>query len=190
MNECKNYFNSIADKWSLNEDYNHDELKSFLSFLPIKEGDRVLDVACGTGKISEILYELSSNDVDAIDVSDKMIEHALEKHNNPRIHFECRDFFDNQKIYDVIVIFNAYPHLMEVEKLASVAFNSLSKDGYLVIAHNLSRKELDSHHAFVPTNVSRTLGGVDSEYQNFVRYFKPIKLEDTDHSFVMVLKKS
>ena len=91
MNQTvKDFFNLVADN------YNHDDnprIDELLSLLNIQKGMRILDLATGKGIISERLYQLSQNDVIALDISEKMIEAAKSRIDNPHIHFIVGNFY-------------------------------------------------------------------------------------------------
>jgi ubiquinone/menaquinone biosynthesis C-methylase UbiE len=47
--------------------------------IPVRQGSRILDVGCGTGRFSAALAEHFGSEVDAIDPSEKMLEQARRK---------------------------------------------------------------------------------------------------------------
>jgi SAM-dependent methyltransferase len=64
--------------------------KPFLSFADIAPGDRVLDVACGTGVLTKALAELGAR-VIGIDASDGYLEGARRHRSHPNIAYEHGD---------------------------------------------------------------------------------------------------
>ena len=54
MNNIKDFFNSLAPTWDKNE-VNIKQINKLLLSLPIKKNDFILDLGCGTGKISSSL---------------------------------------------------------------------------------------------------------------------------------------
>ena len=62
--DTREFFNNLASSWSK---YSTEEqikkAKTLLDILDIKEGTRVLDLACGTGVISNTLYNYSKRNV-------------------------------------------------------------------------------------------------------------------------------
>ncbi len=187
MNDVKDFFDNIAHKWA-NEECNTQQLREFLSVLPIKKGDKVLDVACGQGKISGILRDMAGEEVDAIDLSPNMIDYA--KKNVPvGVNFAVADFNDCKAEYDVVVVFNAYPHFVDIAKFVSTTSRAVKKGGYLAILHNMSRAELDKHHNGISSNISRKLDDVAIEYAHFENQFNSILQKDDEKSFVMILQR-
>ena len=139
------FFNKAAINW--NDMKRSERLLERLEEIPIKKGDRVLDIGCGTGVISNWLYERSQRQVHAIDVSPNMIDIAINTHHVNDIKFECIDFYEmNESGYDLLVCFDAYPHFLDTRTFAKKANELLNKGGYLVILHDIGRKELDKHH--------------------------------------------
>ena len=104
MNNVKEFFDSVASSWDKRERKSYDELNSFIKeYVPIKEGMKALDLACGTGIITNILYNITNREIDAVDISSEMIKCAISKNNNPNIHFICDDFLNINGEYDIIV---------------------------------------------------------------------------------------
>ena len=190
--EIKEFFDNLAPSWDKKQNDTEEGLKSFLSILNIKKGEAILDVGCGTGKISGILYQLSSKDVIGIDISKNMIDIAKEKYkDNPHVKFINEDFtLSNYSSYDHIVIFNAYPHFLDVDLLSEVLYNSLKEGGRVSIVHNLSRQQLDSHHSGEQVKiVSRFLLPVKQEANQFSSKFKILKAEEDDKHYFIQLQK-
>ena len=61
----------------------------FLEFVGVREGERVLDVGCGTGSLAAAVLQSSQRvEVDGVDGSPEYIEHAKSHHVDPRLR--CR----------------------------------------------------------------------------------------------------
>lgn len=188
-NPIKEFFDSKASNWSLDNKID-DRIKTLLRRIGIKEGDAVLDVACGCGVITSYLHELSNSHVDAIDLSPKMIEEAKKQNECNDISFECADFysFDKNKQYDAIVVYNAYPHFTDVEAFKTSAIRLLKDGGRLAIVHSLSRKELDSHHNGLGPNISRSLNNPSEEGSCLSPLAILVAEESVEHYIVLVQK--
>ncbi len=190
MENIKEFFNEKAENWNKNEKATKEELRECLSIIPINKGDKVLDLACGTGIISELLFERTKCTVRAIDLSDKMIEIAKKTHDVNNIKFECINFYDYiGDEFDAIVCFNAFPHFLDVEKFVEKAQKLIKKDGILVIMHNMGRESLDKHHDAFAKNVSRHLKSPKEEYVAFSNSFYLEDSLDSKDKYYMILRK-
>lgn len=186
----KDFFNSKADKW--NDGITNEErlsAKSIIDSLGIKDNMKVLDLACGTGIVSSFIYNQSKTKVVAIDLSENMITKAKELNKNDNIEFRCIDFFELNESFDYIVCFNAYPHFLDVEKFKQKLYSSLNNGGYFAICHNISRKELDSHHAAHCMNISRFLDEVNEEAKKYSNLFEIIKSSESNSHYLIIGKK-
>lgn len=185
------FFDCLSENWDENELSSKDERRKFLSFLDIKEGEKVLDLACGTGVITSLLQEKSKCEVVGLDISPKMIEKAKEKErNNPYIHYYVGDFitYDLNEKFDHIVVFNAYPHFLDREVFKNKVLKLLNKDGKLEIIHNISRKEIENHHKGGANPYSRGLLAPLDEAQLYLPEMKVLLAEEDNHSYKLVLQ--
>jgi len=188
-NEIKDFFDGLAPNWDANEDTSDEKILSLLQRIGIKKGDAVLDVACGTGRITSLLHGLCGTDVLGVDISEKMIAIAKKKYEDkPWAHFECGDFcaMKGKKKYDVIVLYNAYPHFLKPEELKNAFARCLKQGGLFAIVHSMGRERLRLHHEGVPSYVSRNLDHVSIEAERFTQDFTIILTEeDEDHYLVI-----
>lgn len=191
QNKISEFFDSKAQSWDQHETKSQEEISSFSSKLPIKEGMKVLDIGCGTGIITDDLYKLSKNEVIGIDISSKMIDIAMQKHkSNPNITFECGDFLKlNNPIFDCAVIFNAYPHFLDRHALKEALFKSLTPQGIFILAHNFSRSEINFFHKDCMPGLSRKLFPVNEEASFFNDDFHVINATENDQSYLIICKK-
>lgn len=186
MNPAKDFFDRLAPTWDSQQSKTEDEILPLLTKIGIKEGDRVLDLACGTGTITSMLHSISHADVVGLDISSEMISIAKAKYaSSPWAKFETGDFLDSfwNEEFDVIVLYNAYPHFLKPEKLAMRFYSSLKKGGRFAIVHSLGRAELDSHHAALASKVSRSLNPVEIEALNFKGLFQIEEASEGEHFF-------
>lgn len=181
------FFDKAALTW--NDMRRSERLLERLEEVPIKKGDKVLDIGCGTGVISNWLYERSQRQVHAIDISPKMIDIAQNTHHVNDIKFECLDFYEMQDgCYDLLICFDAYPHFLDAEAFAKKSYELLNKGGHLVILHDIGRKELDKHHEKIGV-LSRLLKEPEEEAKYFDKYFQIIKNEEDDDHYLIILRK-
>ncbi len=192
MNPVKDYFDSIAANWDSCQPEKNKIIRSLIDEIGIEKGDEVLDLACGTGTITELLHELSGQAVYGLDLSPKMIELAKEKYKgHDWAYFEAGDFltWENEKKFDVIVLYNAYPHFKDPALLSECFSRHLKEGGKFAIIHSLGREELDMHHSSVPHQVSRSLSSPREEARYFENNFSIFRQEEGKHFYLLLGSK-
>lgn len=134
------------------------------------EGCHVLDVACGTGVMIPYYLERRAASVTAIDISPKMAGIAAKKF--PQATVLCGDVeeatFD--WLFDRIVVYNAFPHFPEPERLVRRLASLLAPGGTLTVAHGMSRAHIDAHHQCAASKVSIGLIHEDALAAMFRKY--------------------
>lgn len=103
-------------------------------FVELKENDRVLDVACGTGAILECLKDKGIVGY-GIDISEKMLEVARKKF--PQMNFcnrSCDSLPYKEKQFDVVTVCMAYHHFENKEGFAKECIRVLKDNGDLYVA--------------------------------------------------------
>lgn len=190
-NSIPRFFDALAGSWDLHETHTQSEIYEFLKeHAGLERGMRVLDLGCGTGIISESLYRITGQKVTAVDVSPKMIETAKSTRNPNSADFLVRDFYDfEHEPFDAIVCFNAYPHFSNISEFVSKARTLLVAGGTLTILHNMSRGDLNKHHAGISSDVSRNLEQIDAEARPFLDFFDLDYAVDNDKTFALRLKR-
>ena len=191
INKVQQFFNDIADSWTNDLD-DPKKVESLIDELHIKKGDYVLDVGCGKGVITPLLYKKSQHRVIAMDLSENMIKGAKEIYKDKDIlQFICADFLEAgiNCQFDYIVIFNAYPHFMDIEKLSNKVYSALKAGGHFAIIHSLSKEELNTHHKQHAMGVSRPLEAAEVEAKKFVPQFNIEKTIDESDRYLIILKK-
>ena len=192
MNKIAEFFSNIAEKWDSMETTPSSKIDALLARCNIKEGDRVLDLACGTGIITGKLIDLSHRKVIALDIAPKMIEIAINKYShNPLASFIVGDFQTIQfpEGFDRIVIYNAYPHFLDRDAFREALLRNLKPDGEFAIVHSLSRVALDRHHSGIES-ISRSLLPVNQEASFYRNDFLILDAEEDDgHYFIRGKRK-
>ena len=186
--KIRDFFNSVAIT------YTHDDsiaIEELLDSLRLERFPRVLDIGCGKGIISDKLLKRNKGEVIAIDLSDKMIDLAKEANPNTKVKFINIDFyeFEDEKPFDMIICFDAYPHFMDVENFVEKAASLIKKDGELIIAHDIGRSALNEHHARHAVAVSRLLKDPINEAKCFEKYFKVVLANEGNNYYHIFLKR-
>lgn len=150
----KDYFDALADTWD--DRFGTSRLLSFLDELvpqfDLKSGQKVLDIGTGTGVLIPYLIEAvgPSGAVTAIDSSEKMIQKCKTKHSQLRnVNIKIGNIEEEAfppEFFDAVICFGVFPHINRKEKALRNISSMLKPSGKLIIAHALSREELETHH--------------------------------------------
>jgi len=186
----KKYFDSLAISWDdMCAPYPVD-FDEFFSFVPFKEGMKCLDVGCGTGVLANYLISQTKCNVKAIDISEEMIKIAKNKNINKNIDFICKDLFSfDEKGFDVIVVYNCFPHFLDINGVVNQTSKLLNDSGYLVIAHDMGKDKLNDCHKNMDKTLTRDLNDVAYESIPFLKEYKLIYQQDSADKFVMLFQK-
>ena len=148
------FFDKCAPWWDADMIRNEAVITKILDWGGIKPGVHVLDVACGTGVLFPDYLRRGAASVTGIDISPEMAKIAAVKF--PEVTVLCGDVeetvFDRQ--FDAIMVYNAFPHFPDPEKLIAVLAGLCRPGGRLSVAHGMSRAALTSHHAGRASTVS------------------------------------
>lgn len=185
-NSTMEYFNSLAERWDGICHHDPHKISAIVTLAGVKPGDRVLDIACGTGIMTAPLLARNPREVLGVDFAQKMIEKATEKFQDTRIRFAASDFFDlSDKGFDVAVLYSGYPHFTEKDRLAAHMAALLKQGGRFVIAHSESREAINRHHSGSAKSVSQTLRSAHEEALYFEPFFAIDILVDTQDIYVI-----
>lgn len=148
------FFDSHADRWDDFQERNEQVIEEILDKGGIRKGVNVLDVACGTGILFPDYQKREVSSVTGIDISPEMVKMAKQKF--PVVDVICGDAeavsFDKQ--FDAVMIYNAFPHFINSDKLIDNLSSALNEKGRLTIAHGMSREALQKCHSAEAKNVS------------------------------------
>lgn len=141
------FFDRCAPWWDADMVRNEAVIARILDNGGIREGVTVLDVACGTGVLFPDYLKRGVDSVTAIDISPEMARRAAAKF--PQVQVICGDVeqtpFDRQ--FDCVMVYNAFPHFPEPERLVETLAALVKPGGKLSVAHGMSRASIDQHHA-------------------------------------------
>lgn len=159
------FFDRCAPSWDADMIKSDVIIGKILDNAEVGEGQHILDVACGTGVMFDYYLQRNAASVTGIDISPEMAKIAAGKYENePRVQVICADVeeteFDRQ--FDVIVVYNAFPHFPEPARLIKKLCCLLRDGGRLTIAHGASREAIDGHHHGPASKVSNGLMSADS----------------------------
>lgn len=173
----------------LYKDRDHREAALFMntltSYLNLKKGDTILDLACGRGRHSKYLSR-NGFDVTGVDLSEESIAYA-KQFENPQLHFEVHDMClpYPQKFDAVFNLFTSYGYFEnDVDNLRTIQAikDELKPNGFGVIDFlnvKLAIKNL------VPTE-TKLVGNIVFHIEKYVKdnfIFKDIRFSDGGEDF-------
>src|SRR5436305_14121796 len=109
----------------------------FLDFAGIQDGDRVLEVGCGTGSLAQaIVGRFRPSEVRAIDLAPAYVDYARNRNQDPRVVFEvgdaCAIQFDDHafdRVFSMLVL-----HFVPQPARAISEMRRVAKPGGVVAA--------------------------------------------------------
>lgn len=166
------FFDERAGEWDAGMVRSDEKIGRILDNAKVTAGSRVLDIACGTGVLIGDYLRRNVESVTAVDISPEMIRIAREKFPQENVTVLCGDASQAHfpALFDCIVIYNAFPHFPEPERLIAHLAELLTTGGTLTVAHGFSRKALDAHHAKTARSVSNGLLPVKTLAEIFAKH--------------------
>lgn len=186
------FFDNLAEVWDIDMVKNQSKIDDILDKAEVTEGKYVLDVACGTGVLIPDYIKRKVSKCVAIDISDKMIEKAKGKFSGYKnVELLCGDAeaFDFKDEFDCIVIYNAFPHFVDRDKLFKNLLKCLRTDGRITVAHGMGREALIRHHSGSAKNVSTILPEIEEMVRLMSKYFDVDVSISTDDIYIASAKK-
>lgn len=169
------FFDRMASNWDADMIKNDTVIGKILDHAEVKAGQDILDVACGTGVMIPFYLQQNVASVTGIDISPEMAKIAADKFaSEPKVQILCGDIEETQfdRKFDVIVVYNAFPHFPDPRRLIKTLSSLLKEGGRLTIAHGASRESIDGHHKGTASKVSNGLMSADSLRALFTPYFE------------------
>lgn len=182
------YFDRCASTWDAETIRSDEKIAAILDCGGIQKGVRVLDVACGTGVLFPDYLQRNIGALVGVDISPEMAKLAAAKFNDPRVQVLCTDAQDLAvaEPFDCIMIYDAFPHFPEPEKLIAHLVSCLTDGGRLTIAHSMSRSQIDAYHNVVgATGVSMDLIHEDKLAQLLSPWFSVDTVVADDEKYIV-----
>lgn len=182
------FFDRLAPGWDADMVRSDEIINTILDNAGVIEGKTVLDVACGTGVLIPDYRKRKVASVTGIDISPKMAELARAKFPQPEVRILCGDVetTDFGEKFDCIVIYNAFPHFPDPERLIKTLSGLLKPGGTLTVAHGMSREKIDAHHHGAASHVSNGLMPADDLAAIFEKYLTVITVLSDDRMYQVV----
>lgn len=168
------FFDRLAPTWDDELEVDPDKISFILDKAGVGPGSKVLDVACGTGVLFPFYAQRDAAQVTAVDISPKMAELAAGKTADPRFQVICGDIeaLTPTEKFDCCVVYNAFPHFPDPERLINRLAGWLRPGGRLTVAHGMGLHDLDHHHAGHAAKVSRKMLSAQALAELFAHRFQ------------------
>lgn len=167
----REFFNDFAPNWDNEPIADTHIINTILDNANVCESIDVLDVACGTGVLFPYYLQRNVESITAVDLSPEMVKIAKGKFAQADVICGDAENITFDKQFDVIMIYNAFPHFPEPVKVIENLTKYLKDNGRLCIAHGMSKKELDEIHMKSAGYVSNILPECDELAEMLTAYF-------------------
>ena len=141
-------------------------------------GKKILDMACGSGYGSKILFDGGAAEVYGCDISEDAIEYAKKNYSNESIKFQVMDaskikFPDNS--FDCVISFETIEHVLDFKNTVKGFHRILKNDGIIIIS--TPNKELTSKGKEKPPNPFHVKEFTKDEFLDLMsEYFTDVEL--------------
>ena len=188
-NQIITFFDAMAEGWDSNQERNEKAIDFILTNGGIGEGVSVLDVACGTGILFPDYLNRGAK-VTGVDISSEMLRVAREKFPDIKVICADAETYNFEDKYDAVMIYNAFPHFPEPQKLLTNLSKALKCGGRLTVAHGLSEEELEKCHSTAAKDVSLPLPSKEKLADMMSAYFKvDVAVSDEEKYIVSGIKR-
>lgn len=191
--DVRAFFDRCAPSWDAEMIRNDRVIAEILDCAEVREGSSVLDVACGTGVLFPDYIARRVRKVVGIDLSPEMIRIAREKfcdgeeRGGTEISVLVGDVTETSfsDAFDTIVVYNAYPHFSNPDRLIESLTRCLKAGGRLTIAHGMSREKINEHHKGAAAFVSAGLETAEAVSARMARFFTIDTAVSDDEKFIV-----
>ena len=189
--EVIRFFDRLAPGWD-EEMIRSDEIVStILDNACVSAGKDILDVATGTGVLIGDYLARGVASVTGIDISPKMAAIAERKFPQENVTILCGDVeeADFGRLFDCVVVYNAFPHFPDPGRLIARLASLLKSGGTLTVAHGMSREKIDAHHHGAASHVSNGLMSAEELSGIFARHLTVTAQISDERMYQVVGKK-
>lgn len=167
----REFFNDFAPNWDNEPIADTHIINTILDNANVCESIDVLDVGCGTGVLFPYYLQRNVKSITAVDLSPEMVKIAKGKFVQADVICGDAENITFDKQFDVIMIYNAFPHFPNADLLIENLSKALKSGGKISIAHGMSKKELDEIHMKSAGYVSNILPECDELAEMLKAYF-------------------
>jgi len=154
----RDYFNRIAPRWNSLVSP-EPRLMEYMKKFGVREGDRILDIGAGTGRLTNHLNRLAgpSGQVISEDISDEMLKIAKNSmHNKNNCNWVCADACllpIKASFVDKVICYSVFPHIPHREKALKEFYRVLADNGKILVLHSCCSRKLNQFHATIDSLV-------------------------------------
>lgn len=187
IEKVKEFFDDRAQDWDSGLKTDPGKIKRITDICDLRTGQKVLDIACGTGVMIPYLLDKEPSLLKGVDISCAMSEIARSKFCDKRVVIETKDFLSvDWEGFNRALCYNSYPHFLNKAGFAKKVYEVLNKNGRFVIAHGRGRKQINSlHNEAQVLGCSVPLQCADTEAKWFEQYFTIDVMIDEDDLYVI-----
>ena len=186
------FFDRLAPDWDAEMIRSDEIIAAILDKAEVSAGKDVLDVATGTGVLIGDYLARGVASVTGIDISPNMARIAQGKYPQENVKILCGDVerTDYDRLFDCIVVYNAFPHFPDPARLIAHLASLLKPGGTLTVAHGMSRKKIDAHHHGAASRVSNGLMPAEELSAIFAAHLTVTAVISDDRMYQVVGKKN
>ena len=186
------FFDRLAPDWDAEMIRSDEIIAAILDKAEVSAGKDVLDVATGTGVLIGDYLARGVASVTGIDISPNMARIAQGKYPQENVKILCGDVerTDFDRLFDCVVVYNAFPHLPDPARLIARLAALLKPGGTLTVAHGMSREKIDAHHHGTASRVSNGLMPAEELSEIFAAHLTVTAVISDDRMYQVVGKKN
>ena len=186
------FFDRLAPDWDAEMIRSDEIIAAILDKAEVSANKDVLDVATGTGVLIGDYLARRVASVTGIDISPNMARIAQGKYPQENVKILCGDVerTDFERLFDCIVVYNAFPHFPDPARLIAHLASLLRPGGTLTVAHGMSREKIDAHHHGAASRVSNGLMPAEELSEIFAAHLTVTAVISDDRMYQVVGKKN
>ena len=186
------FFDRLAPDWDAEMIRSDEIIAAILDKAEVSAGKDVLDVATGTGVLIGDYLARGVASVTGIDISPNMARIAQGKYPQENVKILCGDVerTDFDRLFDCIVVYNAFPHFPDPARLIAHLASLLKPGGTLTVAHGMSREKIDAHHHGAASRISNGLMPAEELSAIFAAHLTVTAVISDDRMYQVVGKKN
>ena len=186
------FFDRLAPDWDAEMIRSDEIIAAILDKAEVSAGKDVLDVATGTGVLIGDYLARGVASVTGIDISPNMARIAQGKYPQENVKILCGDVerTDFDRLFDCIVVYNAFPHFPDPARLIAHLASLLKPGGTLTVAHGMSREKIDARHHGAASRVSNGLMPAEELSAIFAAHLTVTAVISDDRMYQVVGKKN